>query len=296
MKFGVRKPSIKRSIKAKTTGKVKRAVKKATVPAYGKKGVGAIKNPKKAVANKVYKKTSFSIFDLFKTKKTKTSKATKKTKAVVPPIVSVKPPVKEINSQEISVSKVDGSPAIAGVKWQPSSKEAKEKLATLGVNVRQFTKHKALKDAAAIVDTLLPSSKQLNVSIDDMKPLIVFSELTKNGKPPKNVCRASMTAEEIVNEKSEYGFDYQTKGDSIICYLDYLASGDINKADLYFWHDHIRHGVKLRKKQEELLITEVVCSDLRKETEEVLYRNQDPEDNSGQIRVFDDSFCKMMSK
>ena len=45
MKFGFRKPSIKKSFKARTTGKVKRAVKSATSPTYGKKGVGAIKSP-----------------------------------------------------------------------------------------------------------------------------------------------------------------------------------------------------------------------------------------------------------
>lgn len=66
MKFGVRKPSLKRSIKARTTGRAKRAVKKALIPGYGKKGTGWIKNPKKAAYNKVYKKTTFSIFDIFK--------------------------------------------------------------------------------------------------------------------------------------------------------------------------------------------------------------------------------------
>lgn len=66
MKFGVRKPSLKRSIKARTTGRAKRAVKKALIPGYGKKGAGWIKNPKKAAYNKVYKKTTFSIFDIFK--------------------------------------------------------------------------------------------------------------------------------------------------------------------------------------------------------------------------------------
>ena len=66
MKFGVRKPSLKRSIKARTTGRAKRAVKKALIPGYGKKGAGWIKNPKKAAYNKVYKKTTFSISDIFK--------------------------------------------------------------------------------------------------------------------------------------------------------------------------------------------------------------------------------------
>ena len=66
MKFGMRKPSLKRSISARTTGRAKRAIKKAIIPGYGKKGSGWIKNPKKALYNKVYRKTTFSIWDLFK--------------------------------------------------------------------------------------------------------------------------------------------------------------------------------------------------------------------------------------
>ena len=65
MKIGLRKPNIKKSIKARTTGKIKRKVKKAVNPLYGKKGVGVL-HPKKAVQNKIYKKTTFSIFDIFK--------------------------------------------------------------------------------------------------------------------------------------------------------------------------------------------------------------------------------------
>mgnify|MGYP000006264530 FL=1 len=65
MKFGLRTPSLKKSIKARTTGRIKREVKSAMNPLYGKKGMGWINNPKKAAYNKVYKKTSFSIFDLW---------------------------------------------------------------------------------------------------------------------------------------------------------------------------------------------------------------------------------------
>lgn len=66
MKFGIRKPNIKNSIKARTKGRAKRMVKKAANPLYGKKGMGFINNPKKAVYNKVYHKTSISAFDVFK--------------------------------------------------------------------------------------------------------------------------------------------------------------------------------------------------------------------------------------
>ncbi|NSV57670.1 hypothetical protein FKY79_13585 [Enterococcus faecalis] len=66
MKVGMRKPSIKKSISGRTTGKAKRKLKKAVIPGYGKKGTGFIKNPKKAMYNKVYNKTTFSFWDLFK--------------------------------------------------------------------------------------------------------------------------------------------------------------------------------------------------------------------------------------
>lgn len=64
MKFGFRKPSIKKSIKARTTGRIKRTVNKTINPVYGKKGMGFINNPKKAVYNSIYNKTTFGIGDI----------------------------------------------------------------------------------------------------------------------------------------------------------------------------------------------------------------------------------------
>lgn len=64
MKYGVRKPNIKKSIKARTTGKMKRQVKKAVNPLYGKKGMGVINNPKKAAYNAVYNRTTTSASDI----------------------------------------------------------------------------------------------------------------------------------------------------------------------------------------------------------------------------------------
>lgn len=66
MKFGIRTPSISKSFKARTTGRAKRAIKSSINPLYGKSGMGLIKSPKKAVYNKVYKKTSIGLFDMFK--------------------------------------------------------------------------------------------------------------------------------------------------------------------------------------------------------------------------------------
>ena len=49
MRIGMRKPSVKRMIKARTTGRAKRAVKRAVIPGYGRRGMGFVKNPKRAV-------------------------------------------------------------------------------------------------------------------------------------------------------------------------------------------------------------------------------------------------------
>ena len=73
MKIGMRTPSLKKSFKAHTTGKLKRQVKSAVNPLYGKKGMGWVNNPKKAVYNKVYNNTSFSFWDLFKQEDTTTT-------------------------------------------------------------------------------------------------------------------------------------------------------------------------------------------------------------------------------
>jgi len=63
MKFGIRKPSLKKRLSARTSikrqivhrGKVKKP-----------KGYGWVRNPKKYAYNKVYNKTSFDLFKLIK--------------------------------------------------------------------------------------------------------------------------------------------------------------------------------------------------------------------------------------
>ncbi len=66
MRIGMRKPSVKRMIKARTTGRAKRAVKKAVIPGYGKRGMGFVKNPKRSVKGAIYRRTTFSVWDLFR--------------------------------------------------------------------------------------------------------------------------------------------------------------------------------------------------------------------------------------
>ncbi len=61
----MRKPSLSRSLSARTTGRATRAVKRAIIPGYGRRGIGWL-NPKKALYNRVYRRNTFSIFNLVK--------------------------------------------------------------------------------------------------------------------------------------------------------------------------------------------------------------------------------------
>ncbi|MDO5049940.1 MAG: hypothetical protein Q4D87_08690 [Actinomycetaceae bacterium] len=62
----MRKPSLKKSVSARTKGRATRAAKRAINPLYGKKGMGYIRDPKRAIKNAIYKRTTFSAWDLFK--------------------------------------------------------------------------------------------------------------------------------------------------------------------------------------------------------------------------------------
>ena len=63
MKFGIRKPSLKKRVSARTS------IKRQIVHRAGLKmprGYGWLRNPKKYAYNKVYNKTSFDLFKLIK--------------------------------------------------------------------------------------------------------------------------------------------------------------------------------------------------------------------------------------
>ena len=55
----MRKPSVKKSIMGMTTSQVKRDIMRSIDPTYGKKGMGWIKNPKKAMYNYLYYRLTF---------------------------------------------------------------------------------------------------------------------------------------------------------------------------------------------------------------------------------------------
>lgn len=75
MKVGMRKPNLKKSLRARTTGKAKRSLNRAINPFYGKKGVGFVKNPSRSVKNAIYRRTTFGVSDLVGGSKSKKKSA-----------------------------------------------------------------------------------------------------------------------------------------------------------------------------------------------------------------------------
>lgn len=63
MKFGIRKPSLKRSFAARTSPK---RIIKRKMGLNAKRGYGWLSNPKRAAYNRVYARTSFSFWSLLK--------------------------------------------------------------------------------------------------------------------------------------------------------------------------------------------------------------------------------------
>jgi hypothetical protein len=63
MKFGMRKPSWKKMLSARTSGK---RVVRHKLGFKAPRGWGWLTNPKKAAYNRIYSRTTFSIWDLIK--------------------------------------------------------------------------------------------------------------------------------------------------------------------------------------------------------------------------------------
>lgn len=64
MNFGIRKPSLKKSVSARLSGAGIRKTKSLLIPGYGKKGAGMLKDPKRSIYNKVYNKTTVGLSDV----------------------------------------------------------------------------------------------------------------------------------------------------------------------------------------------------------------------------------------
>ena len=65
MRFGLRKPSPLKSLSARTGGRATRAVKRALIPGYGRKGMGWL-HPRRKLYDEMYRRTTVPFRDLFR--------------------------------------------------------------------------------------------------------------------------------------------------------------------------------------------------------------------------------------
>lgn len=168
MRSLIRKPSLKKSFKARTTGRAKRAVKKAIVPGYGQKGMG-IANPKRALYNKTYNATSI---DALKTlKNIKSSK-------IRPDEISSDGfyEMKKLGWFGKKVSENDLKPSDLPVKLEVSIEEENNKRINTKTGYRVFVQSKINQANSAFLKSITPhrEKNQKDVLIDYINPRFYF--------------------------------------------------------------------------------------------------------------------------
>ncbi|MCI7238010.1 MAG: hypothetical protein SOU08_04325 [Anaerococcus sp.] len=165
MKFGIRKPSLKRKIKAKTTGKMKRSLNKAIKPGYGKKGMGILKNPEKAAYNKVYHKTTTSIRDIFNTSTTKKVSSSSKEEIVE------SQPSYTISAEEL-------------YEWDPDfypNKEENEALNLYYDSIHRMSEFRKTNPSADQINLYIKNSKD---NFKGLKGVLKYWERVNQSIPP----------------------------------------------------------------------------------------------------------------
>lgn len=114
----------------------------------------------------------------------------------------------------------------------------REFLKGAGVNIDMFTPNKVVTDAMVIIGGLCAPMSKFDHGLRHEEPIITFASPTKTGKVPKNVVEASLFHEVVRMVPSGIeGFPVPEYGDSIRISISYLASGEINKADIHGSHE-----------------------------------------------------------
>lgn len=183
-----------------------------------------------------------------------------------------------------------------GERRKAEQKANKGALLQAGVKASRFTKPKSLRDAQELVYDLTPIAERFAVSLSDAKAHISFFPLTKAGKVPKNVVGVSMAVEEKKKVMTRYGFEAVETGDQIICHIKYLANGEVNMLDYHLWHSHVRHGVFVRRINNQMLITKLDRMDMNNGVKTELFSEKNPLDNEPSKRIAEQSIKALLAR
>lgn len=66
MRAGMRKPDPMKSLKGMTTGRVKRDIKRAVIPWYGRRWTGFLKDPDRSIYGFLYRRLTFGLRDILR--------------------------------------------------------------------------------------------------------------------------------------------------------------------------------------------------------------------------------------
>ena len=66
MKFGMRRPSLRGSLSARTKGANTRANRRASIPGYGRKGMGLLRDTARSLRNRIFHRVTFIFWYLLK--------------------------------------------------------------------------------------------------------------------------------------------------------------------------------------------------------------------------------------
>lgn len=118
--------------------------------------------------------------------------------------------------------------------------ETRRALAAAGANVEAIDAARVLADARDIADGLCRA--RIGEAAEPRDPLIDWRPLTKSGKAPKCVARAS--ADWV-----------RPNGDSVIVHMGYTADARPYTADVHIWTAGERYSYKIRTVGGELAVT-----------------------------------------
>lgn len=66
VEFGVRRPDPLGFLRARTTGRVKRKVKRAVIPGYGRSGTGWVRDPGRAAYGSVHRRSTIGVSEILR--------------------------------------------------------------------------------------------------------------------------------------------------------------------------------------------------------------------------------------
>ena len=158
-------------------------------------------------------------------------------------------------------------------RWREDQKRNKDDLHAAGV--RLVSAATCRRDAGRIIGMILPDIIIPGVPLDASRVSISYQPLTKTGKIPKNVVKASVDAVDLATH------------DGVISNLKYGPGRKLNSISINIWHSHRCIHVYMRRMDEGLMITRIESSDLQDGRRVRRFDEPHPDGNDMQISLVD---------